>query len=300
MSLLLMNTITNITIFILVLLTLTCCNTSATGAAFVLSACPTRRSMILPVVTRYRSTTIQVNLAKSHHHNDRHLHHQQHRGLNYNLNSSHSSARSFAGATNHLYFSSKNHEEPRSEDEVVEKSKRSSNEQQQQQQQQQQQEISNVHEITNKKRNSNKIKNNNIDNNDNGNENKNTNNNDIDTQNADEELMNNSLDKILQRARKRPVSITLLPYQIQAFMNTPFLSSSYISLSISPPFTITIGDTILIGVAIYLNSNGFAFGYLIGKLSVQSLRKYNLLPIFISELWTVGLAVFFRCSLEEF
>ncbi len=101
-----------------------------------------------------------------------------------------------------------------------------------------------------------------------------------------------SLDTILERARKRPLGITILPYKIQAVMNRPLVN-------IRLPFTsfpsmLTIGDSLLILVAVQLNSIGFAFGYGIGKLSVQFLRENsNVFPISIAfiELWPVILSV---------
>mmetsp|Transcript_9298 Transcript_9298/g.13824 ORF Transcript_9298/g.13824 Transcript_9298/m.13824 type:complete len:304 (-) Transcript_9298:116-1027(-) len=99
-----------------------------------------------------------------------------------------------------------------------------------------------------------------------------------------------SLDAILQRARKRPLAITMLPYKIQAQMNRPLLQIGFPFTSF--PSIITIGDGLLILVAIYLNSLGFAVGFALGKLSVQFLRENsNIFPIAFIELWTVTLAV---------
>jgi hypothetical protein len=99
-----------------------------------------------------------------------------------------------------------------------------------------------------------------------------------------------SLEHILNKARKRPM-IMFLPYQIQAYTNKPILQTSP-SSPVPIPFVITIGDALLVTFAILLNSIGFAIGYTIGKLSIQSIRqRSDLFPIVLTELWTVSLAI---------
>lgn len=93
-----------------------------------------------------------------------------------------------------------------------------------------------------------------------------------------------SLAKVLEKARAR--RMVLLPYRIQAFFNNPVLT-----LSKPLPAIFTIGDVSFVLVAIWLDSYGFALGYSIGKLTTRSVRGNSNMPVALTELWTVGLAV---------
>ena len=99
-----------------------------------------------------------------------------------------------------------------------------------------------------------------------------------------------SLDIILEKARKRQMFM-LFPYRAQAFLNKPLFQISILPSKNVLPTVITTGDIIFVLFAIQLNSIGFAVGYTIGKLTVQSLRMANAVPMALTELWTVTLAV---------
>lgn len=106
--------------------------------------------------------------------------------------------------------------------------------------------------------------------------------------NNNEPVFFESLDIVLNKARKRPM-IMLLPYKIQAIFNKPIITLSLPTVSV--PSVITIGDLLLALIALKLDSVGFAFGYIFGKLTTQYLRENEILPIALIELWTVILAV---------
>lgn len=100
----------------------------------------------------------------------------------------------------------------------------------------------------------------------------------------DPQEVETSLAKVLEKARAR--KMVLLPYRIQAFFNNPVL------IFPNPlPATFTIGDVSFVFVAIWLDSFGFALGYSIGKLTSRSVRGNSNVPVMLTELWTVGLAI---------
>lgn len=90
-----------------------------------------------------------------------------------------------------------------------------------------------------------------------------------------------SLDVVLERARKR--KIILLPMQLQALANKPVIKLGNIYL--------TTGDCALIAIALKLGSVGFSIGYVIGKSSTPIISRSNLVPIMFVQLWTGALAV---------
>lgn len=97
-----------------------------------------------------------------------------------------------------------------------------------------------------------------------------------------------SLDEVLQKARRRPTN--MLVYRVRAFFNQPLL--------IIPqplPSSITIGDTSLILIALWIGAKGFALGLLIGKLTSSPLRRILDLPastvIILMPLWPVLWAI---------
>ena len=108
-----------------------------------------------------------------------------------------------------------------------------------------------------------------------------------------EEAVFDSLDDVLTKARKRPMVMTLLPYQIQALMNKPIVRISLLSNNTTnmPKSVLSIGDLFLILIAWKLNSVGFAIGYIVGKLSTPVLRETKILPVALVELWTVIVAI---------
>ena len=125
----------------------------------------------------------------------------------------------------------------------------------------------------------------------------------IDEQEEHQEF--DSLEVILEKARKRPTSIMLLPYKIQAFMNKPLIIIPTIqsspSSSSSSPSVITLGDVAFVLFAIKLDSLGFAVGYTIGKLTTPYLREQKVIPIPIAliELWTLFFATFLGIILDQ-
>ena len=92
-----------------------------------------------------------------------------------------------------------------------------------------------------------------------------------------------SLDVVLDRARKR--KMVLLPYQIQAITNKPL-----IPINLNRTIYLTLGETLLILVAFKLESYGFCVGYVLGKDTRGLLMRAGG-PILLVELWTVSLAV---------
>jgi len=94
-----------------------------------------------------------------------------------------------------------------------------------------------------------------------------------------------SLDVVLDRARKR--KMVLLPFQIQAITNKPL-----IPINFNRTIYLTVGEAALLLVALNLGSYGFGIGYVVGKGTREALRNVGG-PIFLVELWTVLLAVSF-------
>ncbi len=105
---------------------------------------------------------------------------------------------------------------------------------------------------------------------------------------SEEKPVFESLDSVLNKARKRPMMM-FIPYKIQAALNKPILKLSLPTTS--APSIITLGDLGFILIALKLNSFGFAVGYILGKLSTQLLRESKVIPIALVELWTVLMAV---------
>lgn len=95
-----------------------------------------------------------------------------------------------------------------------------------------------------------------------------------------------SLTKVLERARSR--KMVLLPYRVQAFFNRPVLTLPNPFLAV-----FTIGDISFVVVSIWLESYGFALGYSVGRLSIRFMRRSSNMPVMLTELWTVLLAIGF-------
>uniref|UniRef100_A0A7S3QIY4 Uncharacterized protein n=1 Tax=Chaetoceros debilis TaxID=122233 RepID=A0A7S3QIY4_9STRA len=105
-----------------------------------------------------------------------------------------------------------------------------------------------------------------------------------------EEPYFDSLDIVLERARKR--QMVMLPIQIQAIAGKTVIKLG-LGNSSSATSYLTVGDCVLILVAVKLGSVGFSIGYVIGKASSPILRSSGTTPIMIVELWAGGLAVVF-------
>jgi hypothetical protein len=101
-----------------------------------------------------------------------------------------------------------------------------------------------------------------------------------------------SLDVMLERARKRPGPMPL--YRLQAWLDGPILKLDSFAPSL-PVFTRS--DALLIAVAIFIHANGFALGLVIGKLTATPFRKLVDPPVqvqillmpFWPVIWAIGL-----------
>ena len=95
--------------------------------------------------------------------------------------------------------------------------------------------------------------------------------------------------------------MVLLPvYRVQAMLNMPIinilrtsLSSKNVNVKASFLSSWTVGECLLIVLAIKLNSFGFCVGYAIGKSTVSLIKEANVIPISVSQFWTASLAVGF-------
>ena len=104
---------------------------------------------------------------------------------------------------------------------------------------------------------------------------------------------------MLAKARKR--NMVLLPvYRVQAMLNMPIinilrtsLSSKNVNVKASFLSSWTVGECLLILLAIKLNSFGFCVGYAIGKSTVSLIKEANVIPISVPQFWTISLAVGF-------
>lgn len=107
-----------------------------------------------------------------------------------------------------------------------------------------------------------------------------------------------SLDAMLERARKRPGPMPL--YRLQAWLDGPILkmeNNSFAPSSSLPVLLFTRSDALYIAIAIFIHADGFALGLVIGKLTATPFRKLVKpaapvqVQIFLMPFWPVLWAI---------